>query len=81
MAQVPPASAKAVKPVAWYPTVPVQTMITRYFLLYKLHKTLVLALLEFFGKVDKTNKTLQLFFIKKQYIGSRIYEHVSLRFK
>ena len=41
------------------------TMITRYFLLYKIHKTLVLALVEFFVKVNKTKnlqKTLHVLF-------------------
>jgi len=46
-------------------------MITRYLLLYKVHKILVLALEEFFVKVDKRNTI---------YIRSRIKKHVSLRF-
>jgi len=37
-------------------------MITRHLLLYKVHKTSVLALEEFFVKTDKTSTTLKLFF-------------------
>jgi len=46
------------------------------------HKTLVLALEEFFAKVDKTNTTLQLIFKSKRCIKIKdtIYEYASLTF-
>jgi len=59
-------------------------MITWYLLLYEVHKILVLAFQIFIIKVDKTNTRTQHFNYSvknKQYIKSRIYEHVSLRFK